>query len=380
MRLWLSITVATVPTFAGIDIGQFSGSWPTATRGLTSILLTLLALGIIGMVVYELLKTFRQKKEEQADAMSQFAALSQSLSLNSNEIRFLERIYPASTAKHPVDLIRKLEYFEIGIASEIAKSKDNILLVKNLCDTIAGLRRKLEFDRIPAGTPYYSSRELSSDQEISLTLVGVENPVRYRSRIRYSTEIDLSVDKPKSDEGAPLQFIGKKVRIAIYKPGDGEYSFDTKVLGNTQDNLGLFLEHVVGVSKKQLREYVRLEVRNQTKYRFIKSDKNPERMKGGTRFAGTILDISGGGCLLESAEEYHSSDVIMLSFNFMGEAFYGIKGKILRLNSKTLQTGKVFRNHIQFTEIENNVRERIIRLIFEKQREEVQWQRAAPGL
>ena len=378
MKLFLVLLFGT-PCFCQVQMENFIRSWPTASRGLLVGLVILFILAGAGIAISEALKRAKSAREKQAASWEAFAGLAKKANLNTNDLMLLKRLAGFSGADPAEAVFSQLYLFEKGVEGEIDRCRKDPVLLKNVCDTIASVRKKLGFDPVPAGLQYYSSRELTSGQDISLYLP--ENPmIKYRSQIEQVSELELRVKRPEFKEGSPAfkQGMGALgLMVSLYKPGDAEYSFKTKILRESPDKHSLALEHVLEMDRKQLRDFVRLEVRSQAKFRFIRSE-DKELMKGGTRFTGTIVDISGGGCNLMSAEQYHQNDVVMMSFNFMGEAFYGVKGSVLRIKQNIVSGAPAYYHHLEFQDLENNVRERIIRLIFEKQREEVQWQKTSP--
>jgi c-di-GMP-binding flagellar brake protein YcgR len=142
------------------------------------------------------------------------------------------------------------------------------------------------------------------------------------------------------------------------------------VLRSESGNRFLSVAHVSEMARRQLREYVRLECLNEAAFHVIRSDAAPDLVKEARRYKGLLNDIGGGGVNLRTAEEFHVGDVLLLSFTFMGEDFFGIKGRIVRLLAKTMHGERAFQNHIGFIEMDNTLREKIVKYIFKKQREE----------
>ncbi len=292
------------PAASQVALPNLINSWPTATKGLLFALLALFILIGLIIAVSEILKSSKIKKERVDASWKAFLSFSEKAGLNLNERTLLKRVADYSRINPPEDIFSQCWAFEKGVSEEISRCSEDPVLLKNVCDSISGLRKKLGFDHVGPGAQYCSSRELSAGQDLNLYLP--ENPmIKYRSVVQLVNELDFIVKRPELNEGTPAfrQGMGSMgLMVSLYNPGDAEYSFKTKILREMPEKKSLVLEHSMSMDRRQLRDYVRLEVRNQTKFRFVKSS-DKELMKGGSRFSGTIVDISGGGCNLQASAQ-----------------------------------------------------------------------------
>ncbi|MBL8025475.1 MAG: PilZ domain-containing protein [Fibrobacteres bacterium] len=272
--------------------------------------------------------------------------------------------------KNPLDIVSTPYAFELGIHSYLEQGKGEKSLAAKL---IEQLRLKCGFDRPAPGQPIFSTRALTEMQAVSLVLGSSEEEGRHPCRISYKDELAFSLEKNDGDFGTIDR--QAKVSIVIQQPGDGEYTFDIPGILEAGYNT-VKLSHSIKFKRKQVREHIRVETQMIAKFRFIKASKVPDRLSGGARFSATVVDVSGGGIALQSEEKYDTGDCMILSFTFAGESFYGIKGTVLRVKERKSDSAVLFMHQIKFLEIDESLREKLIRKVFSKHREDVEWQRS----
>lgn len=358
------------------DVSQITwigSSWPSASRTGVIIFIVLLILAGVGIGVSELVRYFRKKNEAERLAWERFDMAALNLGLQNHETEVLKRIIRQARLDDPEGIFRNILSFEIGVAREIeSRLSDRDGLLRR-SETIAALRDKLGYARLPAGTRLYSSRELSVGQALTISLSADPSSKRFNSKVHDLTELELVLSNPETEEEVGGFSTGTPLFVTLFQLKDAEYSFTTRVVRKEADGRFFSVAHVAEMGRRQLREYVRLECHNEAAFRVVRSESAPEVVKEAKRYKGLLNDIGGGGINLRTVEEFHISDVLLLSFNFLGENFYGIKGKILRILPRTVHGEQVFQNHICFIEMDASAREKIIRFIFKKQREEIQW-------
>jgi c-di-GMP-binding flagellar brake protein YcgR len=161
------------------------------------------------------------------------------------------------------------------------------------------------------------------------------------------------------------------VRMNVYFVFKGDfYKFSSKVLGRRAgDNISLLKVEIQGEFERiQRRQFFRFEYSVPFKFRVEASSANPKADKPDP-FKSTITrDIGGGGlCFL-------LEDTIEIGVFVDGELELGDSektkfiGKVVRVSKREVETRYKYDIGIEFDQIENKVREAIIRYIFQEQR------------
>src|SRR3989339_34404 len=349
-------------------------SWPNASLYIFFGIGGVLLLAVFLMFGTELFRSRRESQKTAELSWSVFESLCKTHGLNDVEKQELRRIFHASGAETSDVMFKSIKAFEEGVSAEIERLRGKHDELLRVCDIISAIRSRLEYTRLQPGTCYYSSRELSAGQPINISPVKGTDNAKFRSKIRDISELSMAVVNPEEQEAVAAFSQGSEVAVSLIQTGDAVYSFRTLVITKSPDNTSLTLAHVVEMDRKQLREYLRLEVTIEAMFRVLASEADPALAKSGAKFTGTIKDISGGGVKLRTVEEFHLGDVLSVNFNFRGESFRGLKSKVVRIEKKNTAGESFLFNNISFLSIDAALREKLIRLIFEKQREEIQWQ------
>lgn len=162
----------------------------------------------------------------------------------------------------------------------------------------------------------------------------------------------------------------KIVNVNTYRP-NGIYKYDMTILSVTQENKTCILELELcsDIKKMQKREFFRLDVRISACIRIILH--NEEKNKT-SKYDVVTLDISGGGMKAVSKKPIPSQAVAMITvyFNKYDEKFdeINIIGRILRCE-KRMNENNDYAVYIQFEKSEKEASEKIVKYIFEIQRE-----------
>lgn len=138
------------------------------------------------------------------------------------------------------------------------------------------------------------------------------------------------------------------------------------------------LELTSNLRKHQRREYYRLNTVLEMKCICIPEDAEVDIRGNVVEFLdtsltvvnGTIVDISGGGVRFISKSQFNKEDKIQFSFSLrsaQGIQEFSVVGTILHSDEIEKRPGE-YENRVQFTVIDTEDRENIIKYIFEEQR------------
>ncbi len=139
----------------------------------------------------------------------------------------------------------------------------------------------------------------------------------------------------------------------------------------------LALELTSNLRKHQRREYYRfscaleMNARNLKEEEVIAIDKNAVQLVPGLPLKrSVIVDISGGGLRFVSTQRYEVDSLIYCNYQLLVNGKtkeYNLVGKILKLRELDNRPGE-YEHRIQYVNIDMDVREEIIKYIFEEER------------
>jgi len=147
----------------------------------------------------------------------------------------------------------------------------------------------------------------------------------------------------------------------------GIFSSNVKILNRYRKNKVLFYSAVLvtPLIKQQQRQYFRLDVLIALTYKLLPKDSEDYNLDDLTQEKGTGVNISIGGMLLVSDKQLHKGDKLIINFDFMNIPIE-ILGELLFKGDKTAACN--YSHRISFLNPDNNIKNLLSRLIFEKQR------------
>jgi c-di-GMP-binding flagellar brake protein YcgR len=234
------------------------------------------------------------------------------------------------------------------------------------------LRGKLEYNVLAPEQPLFSTRNIGTGQQMSVFRATHQNAALAKNTrtvhvgefyftVRVFDELKLNLD----------MLVGSLMTLAFVRHGDAAYSVNVRVMGVDSDLGQIRFFHTLDLFRSQKRQYMRLEVSSPMRYRVLqkadKDDKPTPQM-----FAARISDISGGGMSFFSDDPSEAGDIILATVMLPGETLGGVKSKVLAVVPVQGSAATHYRHHVQYIDIEPRQRERIIKYVFEKQRQMLQ--------
>lgn len=157
--------------------------------------------------------------------------------------------------------------------------------------------------------------------------------------------------------------LGTRLIISVIHRGD-VYRFGSVVIGRKRDPIPMLtIRKPESLSKIQRRHWVRLAAVVDIYYYVDDGTQISEE------YRGQSIDISGGGLLLLTTHELVAGYHLMMRLDVPGQESVLCKGQVLRTINEA-STGKNYQKAaVEFYEISERSRDRIIKFIFDKQRE-----------
>lgn len=208
---------------------------------------------------------------------------------------------------------------------------------------------------------------------INQTLEIIENEITYKSTIQDIKEDYILIGMPISGSRYLMIHIGSIMEY--YLTNDKEvFKCRSVVLGRTKEkNVQLAVLSIPEVIEKvQRREYFRLPIVMDVKYFILPEDKVYMQLKDVPigyfkNLEKTItVDISGGGIKIISKKAAKHNNYILLSINVPDEI--NVICKVVRCDYD--ETDKNYKLALKYENIDEKLRDKIIKFIFNKLREQ----------
>lgn len=208
--------------------------------------------------------------------------------------------------------------------------------------------------------------ELKANQRIEISIDDeLSEYKKLASRIEEITTDYLHISVPMvRGELLPLR-IGTKVKINFANK-DNAYYFNSIIVDRKNDRIPiLIIKKPENFIKIQRRQWVRVPAIIDIHFKAQKhqDDEKVEQYKGST------IDISGGGMLFYTSDPVENGQVLDIKIDLPDRQSLFCKAKIIRILEKASEKGKKNKAILEYTDINEGDRDKLVNFIFEKQRE-----------
>lgn len=199
-----------------------------------------------------------------------------------------------------------------------------------------------------------------------LRIDSLQNKISYPSQVLDILDDDiLEIRGPLHKNYFVFVSRKEKIRIIFVVKDKGKYQFDAEILNiNYEGVYSLKIRRISEITKHQLRKYFRFDISIPVKKYFTIIEDNEEKiLEENCR----TKDISGGGMKLYTNYQHNVGDIITCEFE-VDKHLITTKAKVVRVEEvDTFEFD--FALGVEFKDIEERNRDRIIKFIFTKQRE-----------
>ncbi|MDV4149686.1 PilZ domain-containing protein [Clostridium sp. AL.422] len=191
----------------------------------------------------------------------------------------------------------------------------------------------------------------------------------YKSNIQDINEKEILITIPVYDGIYLTLSKGDEIEQIFYDKKGNLFTYKTKVLGRYIEKKIPFyrLNKPYDIKRVQRRDYVRVNIVQIISY--LKETDLEIDIKGKDNCENALLlDLSGGGMKIKVKEELSVNDTIISNLTYDSEKI-SVKGRVVRIE-KTEDRKYIY--GINFDDIDNSTREKIIKTVFKimrKQRE-----------
>lgn len=350
--------------------------WKSADWGIIILLLVIMLGGLGVLVFFHLRSKYKEAADQREFDDNVFVESAERVGLTEREISELRSLLRHEPSSSPQAVFQSVSFFERCLHAEVQELQHTRMPAEErdmLATVLRNIRTKLGFNVLPFEHPLVSTRNISVGQVLSVFGQSRKSPLIQRAAVVDNTPFLLRIQYNVQQEDAVKFSLGDPVKLVFARQNDGFYGIPIQVAGF--DNAGtVSFYHTLDLKRNQLRQYVRIEVNIPLKFRLITtSDPDKSEVKRGQMVEGRVADISGGGMSFLSSVALKPGDTVSLNFRLPQTAFGGTVGRILRVSLQEGRTQTQFRHHVEFQNLPQGKRERIVKYVFERQRQINQW-------
>lgn len=352
-----------------------SRTWPEISKGMAIGLAVGVVLFVVILALVEKVRSKRRRQVHQDESYERLRSLSRQRNLIEPEMDLLANMVRRAGLADPRDVFDSVALFEQCVEAQFDhfdKSGELPEAVREAAQRIRRIREKLGYRTLPQEKALISTRELPTGQILRVRSLVSPDAEGVSAAVIDVTEIEIALRLALTHEGQMVLKKGDFLQFQMTRASDGEYNFGARI-AEVKGNLSevLIVEHPRQLHRRQSRNHVRVPAHVPLRFRIIRSaiaDFSTDLQEA------TIGDVSGGGLSFSRSAALRTGDLISMNFDLETGGFRGLQGKVLRAGAAN-KAGQpaAFRHHIQFLGIDNAARERIIRYVFDKQREENLW-------
>ncbi|MFA5478404.1 MAG: PilZ domain-containing protein [Candidatus Muiribacteriota bacterium] len=189
---------------------------------------------------------------------------------------------------------------------------------------------------------------------------------------------ELYIQIPENNDGTQVKFWPKTLlSLSFFRENEpGAIYIFNEPLIRIEEGVkpNLVIDFPKSIERIQRRNYVRVDVRLPFYYQKYTLSEEPEIIP--ILKKGYIMDVSGGGVFLRTPEKMEKDQFVQTKFK-LGDEEFDIKGKIMRAISIRRGKSVMYKYGINFEEIIDMVRRKIIGYVFDVERSNIRKQKEA---
>jgi len=302
-----------------------------------------------------------------------FRRTAKAMGLPGPHIEVLEKLVQACKLKQPMlvfssagllDDTLKKGLFSLDAARELseAERENRKTLIFQIKQIIERNARK--------GTAVHSTTFLRPGQVLAIT---PENGGAFSSRVVSNMKDFLTVSAPTQPTGAETRWArGTRLSVYLWRENDAGYSFVTKILGydTVKGVSSMLIQHSKTVRREQRRKSRRKELMRPCFFYPIRITETGEGRKAerkaiveqNLRTLGTVVDLSAGGCAIQTLNPFERGKLVMVEFDIDRKAPVRAFGKVQHAHRQKARGGSM---HIMFTRVTRQHLNRISEFVYD---------------
>ena len=220
------------------------------------------------------------------------------------------------------------------------------------------------------GTVLSSTTFLRPGQSLSVT---AESAAPFSSRVISNMKDFLTVSAPAAPAGAATRWMrGTKLAVYLWRDNDAGYSFVSKILGydTVKGVSSILIQHSKTLRREQRRRSRRRELMRACFYYPVRITDSDAGRRGdrkavvetNMRTLGTVVDLSAGGCAVQSLNPFDKGKLVMIEFDIDRQVPVRTFGKIMHVQRQKTRGGVM---HVKFTRVTQQHLNRISEFVYD---------------
>ena len=315
----------------------------------------------------------RTAAEQQKYSSAVFRRTAKALGLPAPHVELLENLVRACKVKQPF-----LVFTSAGLLDDtLKKGLYSMDSVRDLSQEERERRKALIFQikqiierNARRGAVLRSTNFLKPGQLLTIT---PEGGGQFSSKVISNMKDFLTVAAPSVAGGADSRWMrGTKLAVYFWRENDAGYTFQSKVLGydTVKGVASVLIQHSKTLRREQRRRSRRRELMRACFYypiRIVESGPGREPEKKATveqnmRTLGTVVDLSAGGCAIQTLNPFDKGKLTMIEFDIDRKAPIRAFGKVMSVHRQKGRGGVM---HIMFTNVTRQYLNRISEFVYD---------------
>ena len=203
--------------------------------------------------------------------------------------------------------------------------------------------------------------------------VSPEGAAAFSSKVISNMKDFLTVSAPTSPAAAATRWMrGTKLAVYLWRDNDAGYSFVSKILGydTVKGVSSILIQHSKTLRREQRRRSRRRELMRACFYYPIRIAEPDAGHKGdrkavvetNMRTLGTVVDLSAGGCAIQSLNPFDKGKLVMIEFDIERQAAVRTFGKVMHVQRQKTRGGVM---HVKFTRVTQQHLNRISEFVYD---------------
>jgi c-di-GMP-binding flagellar brake protein YcgR len=333
--------------------------------------------GVVALVLLAALINRRRQPRTAAEVQKYgsgvFRRTAKAMGLSGPQTEMLEALVRACKVKQPF-----LVFSSAGLLDDTLRkglhSLDNMREVteeekENRRALIFGIKQVIERNA-RKGSVLRSTTFLRPGQQLSIT---PEGRGQFASKVISNMKDFLTVSAPAVQTGGDARWMrGTKLAVYFWRENDAGYSFPSKVLGydTVKGISSVLIQHSKTLRREQRRRSRRRQLMRACFYYPIKITESGQGRKmerkamveQNMRTLGTVVDLSAGGCAIQTLNPFEKGKLVMIEFDIEKKAQIRAFGKVMHVHRQKGRGGSM---HVMFTRVTRQYLNRISEYVYD---------------